>query len=105
MAVAQLIGQQAVPKGLRHGLAVTALQGGVPINLVKRWLGHARLSTKEIYANVIGPEDQAIASLLWKTFQLQRPGRRISNRPPHVETRHIMVSSEHRTSTRIRQDL
>lgn len=68
MAAARLIGPQASPKGLRHGFAVTALQGGVPITLVRRWLGHARLSTTEIYADAVGPEEQAIARLLWKTF-------------------------------------
>jgi integrase/recombinase XerD len=68
MAVANVVGPQASPKGLRHGFAVTALQGGVPITMVKRWLGHARLSTTEIYAEAIGPEEQAIASCLWRAF-------------------------------------
>jgi integrase len=68
MAAARLEGPQASPKGLRHGFAVTALQGGVPITMVRRWLGHARLSTTEIYADAVGPEEQAIARLLWKTF-------------------------------------
>jgi integrase/recombinase XerD len=68
MAAAHVIGPQATPKGLRHSFAVTALQGGVPINLVKRWLGHARLSTTEIYADAVGAEEQAIANVLWRTF-------------------------------------
>jgi len=68
MAIAGVDGPQATPKGLRHAFAVTALQGGVPITMVKRWLGHARLSTTEIYADAIGPEEQAIAHYLWKTF-------------------------------------
>lgn len=68
MTAARLTGPQCTPKGLRHGFAVTALQAGIPINLVKRWLGHARLSTTEIYADAIGAEEQAIASLLWSTF-------------------------------------
>jgi len=68
MRMAGINGPQATPKGLRHSLAVTSLQAGVPINLVKRWLGHARLSTTEIYADAIGPEEQTIAAKLWKTF-------------------------------------
>ena len=68
MAAAQIVGPQASPKGLRHSFAVTALQGGVPITMVRRWLGHARLSTTEIYADAIGPEEQAIAGILWNTF-------------------------------------
>jgi integrase len=35
-------GCRACPKGLRHGFGVGALQAGVPLNLVQRWLGHAR---------------------------------------------------------------
>jgi integrase len=68
MAAASVVGPQATPKGLRHAFAVTALQAGVPINLVRRWLGHSRLSTTEIYADAIGPEEQVIAGRLWKTF-------------------------------------
>jgi integrase len=68
MAIAGVRGPQATPKGLRHGFAVAALQSGVPINLVKRWLGHARLSTTEIYADAIGDEERALASKFWATF-------------------------------------
>jgi hypothetical protein len=53
MAAGHVVGPQATPKGLRHGFAVTALQGGVPITMVRRWLGHSRLSTTEIYADAI----------------------------------------------------
>jgi integrase len=68
MAAAEVRGPQATPKGLRHGFAVGALQAGVPINLVRRWLGHARLSTTEIYAEAIGAEEQAIARRFWESF-------------------------------------
>ncbi|MEJ0019689.1 MAG: site-specific integrase [Acetobacteraceae bacterium] len=68
MAAAHVLGPQASPKGLRHSFGVTALQAGVPINLVRRWLGHSRLTTTEIYTDAIGPEERAIAKRLWKTF-------------------------------------
>jgi integrase/recombinase XerD len=68
MAVANVVGPQASPKGLRHAFAVTALQSGIPINLVRRWLGHSRLSTTEIYADAIGPEERAIAGRFWESF-------------------------------------
>jgi integrase/recombinase XerD len=68
MTTAHLDGPKAVPKGLRHGFAVTALQGGVPISQVKRWLGHARLSTTELYAEAVGAEEKALAKRLWGTF-------------------------------------
>jgi site-specific recombinase XerD len=68
MALAGISGVKATPKGLRHSFAVAALQGGVQINLVKKWLGHARLSTTEIYADAVGEEEQSIATRLWQTF-------------------------------------
>ena len=68
MEAAEISGTQASPKGLRHAFAVGALQSGVPINFVKKWLGHSRLSTTEIYADAVGEEEQAIAGRLWRTF-------------------------------------
>lgn len=58
-------GLHACPKGLRHGFAIAALEAGVPMNLVQRWLGHARLETTTIYANFVGVEERAFASRLW----------------------------------------
>ncbi len=68
MFKAAIRGPQASPKGLRHTFAVAALQGGVPINFVRKWLGHARLTTTEIYADAVGEEEQAIARKFWETF-------------------------------------
>lgn len=59
-------GRQACPRGLRHGFGVGALQAGVPLTLVQRWMGHARLSTTAIYADVIGPEEYAFAERYWR---------------------------------------
>lgn len=70
MAHAGLAGSQASPKGLRHGFAVAALHAGVPVTTVKKWLGHARLSTTEIYTNAVGQEEQALAKRFWTTFRL-----------------------------------
>lgn len=65
MRDASIIGVRATPRGMRHGFGVGTLQSGVPITLLKRWLGHARLSTTEIYLDVSGPEEKAFASLFW----------------------------------------
>lgn len=73
MALAGIHGPPASPKGLRHAFGVVALQAGVPINLVRKWLGHSRLSTTEIYADAIGPEEQDIAARFWRTFQRLPP--------------------------------
>jgi integrase len=68
MANAKISGPQMTPKGLRHAFAVVALQSGVPINFVRKWLGHARLSTTEIYADAVGDEEQSVAGRFWTTF-------------------------------------
>jgi len=65
---AGIVGPPATPKGLRHAFGVETLQSGVPINLVKKWLGHARLETTEVYTNAVGNEEQMIAKRFWQTF-------------------------------------
>jgi integrase/recombinase XerD len=65
MKVANVKGPQATPKGLRHGFGVAAVQAGVPLNLLQRWLGHAQLTTTAIYANAVGPEERNIAARMW----------------------------------------
>jgi integrase/recombinase XerD len=62
---AGVVGRLACPRGLRHGYAVTALQASVPLNLVQRWLGHARIATTAIYASACGDEEAAFAARLW----------------------------------------
>ena len=66
MRIADLRGPQACPRGLRHGFAVAALQSGVPVMLLQRWLGHSRLSTTAIYAAASGPEERSLADDLWR---------------------------------------
>lgn len=68
MTKANLRGPAASARGLRHGLGVTALQSGVPLNLIKRWLGHARLSTTEIYVEAMGAEEASLAARYWASF-------------------------------------
>jgi integrase/recombinase XerD len=58
------------PKALRHGFAVDAGQNGVPLNIVQRWLGHARIETTAIYANAIGDEERALAERMWTGLEL-----------------------------------
>jgi integrase len=65
MNVAGIRGVQATPKGLRHGFAIAALEAGVPLNLVQRWLGHADMATTAIYANAMGAEERRFASKMW----------------------------------------
>lgn len=62
---AGIVGPQATPKGLRHAFGVCAIQSKVPLNMVQRWLGHADIKTTSIYTSAMGPEERAIASLMW----------------------------------------
>lgn len=57
------------PKALRHGFAVDAGQHGVPLNIVQRWMGHARLETTAIYAGAIGEEERNLARRAWKALE------------------------------------
>lgn len=66
MRRAGITGPQASPRGLRHGFAIAALQGGVPLTLLQRWMGHSRLSTTAIYLAVTGPEERELAARLWR---------------------------------------
>lgn len=64
MASAAISGTPAMPKGLRHGFGVHAVQARVPVTLVQRWLGHASLRTTSIYIDVTGADERAIAGLM-----------------------------------------
>lgn len=70
-AHAQIAGVSATPKGMRHGFGVGALQAGVPLTLVQRWLGHARLSTTAIYTQATGPEERSFAHRFWSWRERQ----------------------------------
>jgi integrase/recombinase XerD len=54
---------------IRHGsgrpLSNGTLQASVPLNLVQRWMGHARISTTAIYADVSGDKEAAFAARSW----------------------------------------
>lgn len=66
MQRAQVGGRPACPRGLRHGFGVGTLQSGVPLNLVQRWLGHARMETTAIYADASGPDEREFAARFWR---------------------------------------
>lgn len=66
MQKAGVEGAHASPKGLRHAFGVKAIQAGVPLNLVQRWLGHADMKTTAIYANALGPEERELAARMWQ---------------------------------------
>lgn len=61
------------PKALRHAFAVEAGQKGIPLNIVQRWLGHARIETTAIYAAAIGDEERNLARRAWSSLELAIP--------------------------------
>jgi site-specific recombinase XerD len=65
MTRAGVRGVSACPRGLRHGFGVACVQAGIPITLLQRWMGHAKLETTAIYTNVSGPEEREIAQKFW----------------------------------------
>jgi Phage integrase family len=63
------------PKALRHAFAVEAGQKGIALNIVQRWLGHARIETTAIYASAIGDEERNLARRAWSSWELAIPDR------------------------------
>jgi integrase/recombinase XerD len=72
MTLCQIRGRRASPRGLRHAFGVGTLQSGVPLNITQRWLGHAKIDTTAIYAEVSGAEERAFAEQFWQQ-SLERP--------------------------------
>lgn len=66
MKQANIRGVMACPKGLRHGHGVACVSGKVPLTMIKKWLGHARLETTAIYLEVSGDEERELAKRLWE---------------------------------------
>lgn len=58
-------GPHATAKGLRHAFGIRAIRSKVPLNMVQRWLGHARMTTTAIYTQAIDDEEREIASRMW----------------------------------------
>ena len=67
MRAAGITGARACAKGLRHGYGVHAALASVPETRIKKWLGHESLATTEIYLDMAGPEDRAIAERMWRS--------------------------------------
>lgn len=65
MKEAEILGGMAMPKGLRHGFAVACLSVKIPLPLIQKWMGHARLDTTAIYLDVVGEEERELAKRLW----------------------------------------
>ncbi len=58
-------GPHRVPKGLRHAYGIHAIQSGIPVTQLQRWMGHAQLSTTAIYVDFVGEEATELAARMW----------------------------------------
>jgi len=65
MQEANIGGSHAIPKGLRHGFGVRAVLNDVPINKIKVWMGHAKISNTEIYLDVQDEEERLLMTRMW----------------------------------------
>jgi len=65
MQAADISGNQAMPKAVRHGFGIKAVTSEVPLNMTMKWLGHSRIETTAIYTDAIGPEERLIAQRMW----------------------------------------
>jgi integrase/recombinase XerD len=55
----------SMPKSLRHAFGAEAALKRIPLTLIKKWMGHARIETTEIYTTLVGDEERALARLTW----------------------------------------
>ena len=65
MKAAGICGVRACAKGLRHTYGVHAALALVPETRIQKWLGHASLTTTEVYLDVALPEERAMAERMW----------------------------------------
>ena len=59
-------GPRASPKGLRHTFGAHAIDNGIQLHILQRWMGHANIETTSIYTNVLGDEERKLASKMWE---------------------------------------
>jgi len=65
MDYANIKGKQACSRGLRHGFGVHCILSDVPLNVIKKWMGHESIQTTIIYLNVTGKEERGFAEKMW----------------------------------------
>lgn len=65
MVDAKIHGIQASPKGIRHSFAVHCITKNIPLPLIKKWMGHASISTTAIYLDIVGLEERKFAERIW----------------------------------------
>lgn len=65
MALSNIVGEHACPKGLRHGFGIAHGQSKTNPRLIQRWMGHTTLNTTMIYLDAQGREARDAAKAVW----------------------------------------
>ncbi len=65
MTLADIHGDHATPKGLRHGFGVRMAQKTRNPRLIQKLLGHKYLETTAIYMDLVGEEERAEVIGAW----------------------------------------
>jgi len=71
MERAEIHGPQATAKGLRHGFGVLAVERCIPLTLVQKWMGHAKLETTASY-EIAQHDEHCFAARLWSNMAASR---------------------------------
>jgi integrase/recombinase XerD len=67
MKISGIVGPWDVPKGPRRGFGILGVtEDSVPLSIMQKWFGHARIETTAIYTNALGPEERLLAARLWR---------------------------------------
>ncbi len=67
MEAADISGIHACPKGLRHHFGLMAISAGVPLSLLQRWMGHAKVETTLLYLEMMAAEERGFAERMWRS--------------------------------------
>lgn len=65
MRLARIHGNQASPKGLRHGFGVRYALAKVPLSVIQKWMGHSSPKTTAVYLDAVGLEEREFARAGW----------------------------------------
>lgn len=99
MTNAQVNAKLAMPRAARHAFGVDAVQNSVALNIVQKWLGHARIETTAIYADALGPKNGN-----WHDSRGNRSsaqyGRRVTKAVSERQS-HYLATAESKISVKI----
>jgi hypothetical protein len=81
---------QVSPHRLRHTFATRLLNGGMPLDTIRRLLGHRTLSMTQRYAHL----HDATAQRQFQEAMRQLEGIAVSNWPQPIQTDKVLVSTQ-----------